>query len=95
MKTSEEYLIKHSQHVCINAFDDIDFAGFPRGIFGCTPHDMMHSFLEGVMKYATRIFIDDFTMRHKAEIDLLVNNMFVNSNHQKIVICQGNFFQKE
>ena len=28
MKTSEEYLIKHSQHVCINAFDDIDFVGF-------------------------------------------------------------------
>ena len=28
------------------------------------------------MKYATQIFIDDFTMRHKAEIDLLVDNMF-------------------
>ena len=44
MKESEAYLINHSQHVCINAFHDVDFAGFPRGIYGCTPHDMMHCF---------------------------------------------------
>ena len=78
LKAAQKYLKEPSQHVCVNAFDDIDFAGFPRGIFGCTPHDMMHCFLEGVLKYATRIFIDGFTSRKKAEIDLLVDNMFAN-----------------
>ena len=78
MKSSDEYLKTHSQHVFINAFDNIDFAGFPRGVFGCTPHDMMHCILEGVLKYATRIFIDGFTSRKKAEIDLLVDNLFRN-----------------
>ena len=77
-KEAYRFLKQHSQHVCINAFQDIDFAGFPRGIFGCTPHDMMHCFLEGILKYTTRLFIHSFTPREKAEIDEFVDHIFHN-----------------
>ena len=76
MKEAGDFLKLHSQHVCVYAFNDVDFTGFPHGIFGCTPHDMMHCFLEGVLKYATRIFINGFTANLKAKIDLLVDNIF-------------------
>jgi hypothetical protein len=69
-------LHNYSQHAVINAFQDMDFAGYERGIFGCTPHDLMHAFLEGVLKYCTRIFINGFTISQKADIDLLVDELF-------------------
>jgi hypothetical protein len=74
-----------SQHAVINAFRDIDFASFPRGIFGCTPHDLMHCFLEGVLKYCTRLFIQRFTDKQKACIDQFVDHIFGNfrSNEKK------------
>jgi hypothetical protein len=78
MKDAFSFLQKHSQHALLNAFHDIDFAGFPRGIFGCTPHDLMHIFLEGVLKYSTRIFINGFLEKHKAAIDKLVEHLFGN-----------------
>ena len=28
MKESGEYLNQHSQHICVNAFNDVDFAAF-------------------------------------------------------------------
>jgi hypothetical protein len=75
IKEAYSYLQKHSQHALLNAFHDIDFAGFPRGIFGCTPHDLMHIFLEGVLKYTTRIFINGFLEKDKAAIDKLVERI--------------------
>jgi hypothetical protein len=75
IKEAYSYLQKHSQHALLNAFHDIDFAGFPRGIFGCTPHDLMHIFLEGVLKYSTRIFINGFLEKDKAAIDKLVERI--------------------
>ena len=71
-------LHEQSQHAVLNAFQDVDFAGFPRGIFGCTPHDLMHAFLEGVLKYCTRIFIAGFRAAVQAEIDLCVDRLFCN-----------------
>jgi hypothetical protein len=71
-----KFLHENSQHAVINAFHDIDFAGFPRGIFGCTPHDLMHAFLEGVLKYCTRIFIKGFSTASQAEIDQCVDVLF-------------------
>jgi hypothetical protein len=76
IKNAFLYLQKQSQHALLNSFHEIDFAGFPRGIFGCTPHDLMHLFLEGVLKYCTRIFINGFLEKHKAAIDKLVEQMF-------------------
>jgi hypothetical protein len=37
-------LHKMSQHVVNNSFHGIDFAGDPRGINACSPHDMMPTF---------------------------------------------------
>jgi hypothetical protein len=78
-------LHNHSQHAVVNAFQNIDFAGYERGIFGCTPHDLMHAFLEGVLKYCTRIFINGFTVSQKADIDLIVDELFskVRSSEKK------------
>jgi hypothetical protein len=36
----------------------------------------MHLFLEGVLKYCTRIFINGFLEKHKAKIDKLVEQIF-------------------
>jgi hypothetical protein len=44
-----------SQHADHNAFNGIDFAKNPWGIHGATPHNLMHMFLEGIMKYASKI----------------------------------------
>ena len=71
-----EVLQEHSQHAVINSFDDVDFAGSKGGIFGATPHDLMHAFLEGILKYSTRLFINGFNTSLKAEIDLLVDEIF-------------------
>jgi hypothetical protein len=70
------HLQASSQHAVINAFQHVDFGGHPRGIFGCTPHDLMHAFLEGVLKYCTRIFVNQFQPRQKAAIDLFVDELF-------------------
>ena len=77
-KDAYNVLKLNSQHACRNAFQDIDFADFPRGIFGSTPHDMMHCFLEGILKYTTRIFMDTFTDSEKAAIDKFVDYIFHN-----------------
>jgi hypothetical protein len=74
--TAYKYLRRYSQHICYNAFNDIDFAGFERGIFGCTPHDMMHCFQHGVLKYVTRIFINSFTSKEKALIDQFIEYIY-------------------
>jgi hypothetical protein len=34
IKKAFQYLQKQSQHALLNSFHEIDFAGFPRGIFG-------------------------------------------------------------
>jgi hypothetical protein len=54
-RESYYYLKLVSQHAVHNAFNGIDFANNPRGIYGATPHDLMHMFLEGIMKYASKI----------------------------------------
>ena len=69
-------LHRRSVHSVVNAFEGIDFGGCPRGIYGCTPHDLMHLFLEGVLKYSTRLFVNRYTIKQKAEIDMLVMKMF-------------------
>ena len=74
--TALESLHRRSFHAVDNAFNDVDFAGFPRGVFGCTPHDLMHLFLEGVLKYCTRLFMSRYSSSQKAVIDQLVTKMF-------------------
>jgi hypothetical protein len=75
-KAAFKFLHSNSQHALVNAFNEVDFAGFPRGIFGSTPHDLMHAFLEGVLKYCTRIFVKGFSTQLQAQIDQCVDCIF-------------------
>jgi hypothetical protein len=67
-----------SQHAVKNAFHSIDMCNNPRGIYGATPHDPMHLFLEGILKYCTKIFVNFYTSKEKALIDLYVDKLFGN-----------------
>ena len=75
-KKATASLHRRSVHAVENSFRDVDFAGFPRGIYGCTPHDLMHLFLEGVLKYCIRLFIHRYTSSQKAVIDQIVSDLF-------------------
>jgi hypothetical protein len=75
-KSATEALHKMSQHVVRSAFENLDFAGMPYGLFGCTPHDLMHAFLEGVLKYCIKVFIDPMPPIQKTKIDMLVDEIF-------------------
>jgi hypothetical protein len=59
-QTAFQNLHQCSQHAVINAFTDIDFAGNPRGIIGSAPNDLIHLFLEGILKYCSSIYCDFF-----------------------------------
>jgi Plavaka transposase len=67
-----------SQHAVINAFTQVDFANNPRGIFGATPHDPMHMFLEGILKYCTGLICSTFTTKGRSDIDIFVDTVFGN-----------------
>jgi hypothetical protein len=75
-RTAFKNLHYQSQHAVKNAFRDIDMGNNPNGIFGATPHDPMHMFLEGVLKYSTKLFINLYLPKEKAEIDLFVDHIF-------------------
>jgi hypothetical protein len=51
LKTIVKQLHSMSQHRHTSAFELIDFGSNTRGICGATPTDLMHAFLEGVLKY--------------------------------------------
>ena len=73
------------QHRHKSAFIGIEFGANDRGIFGATPTDLMHAFLEGVVKYIMREFGNQMTPSEKAEIDYLVDELFArhkSSEHQ-------------
>jgi hypothetical protein len=74
--TAYKNLHCHSQHAVRNAFRNIDFGKNPNGIFGATPHELMHMFLEGVLKYSTKLFVNLYLPKEKAEIDLFVDLIF-------------------
>jgi hypothetical protein len=57
-RVSYNVLHSNSQHAVINAFWDMDLGSNPYGIYGATPHDLMHLFLEGILKYSTKLFVN-------------------------------------
>jgi hypothetical protein len=65
-----------SQHRHLSAFVGCDFGANTRGIIGATPTDLMHAFLEGVLKYALRIYVDPMSPKHKKLLDLLIDKIF-------------------
>jgi hypothetical protein len=74
-KKAVDELQRLSIHVFKNAFDDVDFGGDPRGIFGCTPTDLMHAFLEGVLKHAMIAIFDTILPSKKILLDRLVDDV--------------------
>jgi len=94
-KNALKSLHHRSVHAVRNAFSDIDFAGYERGIYGCTPHDLMHLFLEGVLKYCTRIMVNRYTTSQKAQIDTLVAQMFgsLRSSEKKNILPRASFIK--
>jgi Plavaka transposase len=91
-KEAIKVLHKLSQHAVLNAFNDVDLGINPRGILGATPHDLMHLFLEGILKYSTRIFCDSFVTKQKAELDLFVDKLFgQHRSSEKINMLRTNF----
>jgi hypothetical protein len=65
-----------STHLVNNAFHKVCFGGDNRGIYGCTPTDLMHAFLEGVLKYCMMVAFASLTVAKRAELDRIVHNVF-------------------
>jgi hypothetical protein len=57
-KEAREALHKLSSTAVDNGFHHVDFGGDFLSIHGCSASDMMHAFLEGVLKLCVKIFID-------------------------------------
>lgn len=90
-----EYLKKlhaASQHRHISAFVDVDFGANTRGISGATPTDLMHAFLEGVLKYLLRIIVAPLSHDEKASLDSLITHVF--RNHRGGEMQASTFLKK-
>ena len=75
-KLAREKLKHMSCHVVRNAFHEICFGGDVRGVYGCTPTDLMHAFLEGVLKYCMMVVFSKLTVKNKATMDQIVDTVF-------------------
>ena len=61
----------------ISAFSEIWFGENPNGIYGATPTDLMHAFLQGIIPYLLRIMMESLTIKEKETLDLLCDCCFV------------------
>ena len=66
-----------SMHMHISAFSEIWFGENPNGIYGTTPTDLMHAFLQGIIPYSLRIMMESLTIKEKEALDLLCDHCFV------------------
>ena len=64
-----------TQHVCDLAPFQLSFGGDPTRVFGCTPVDMMHAFMEGLLKYVLVAFFHPLSGKIKADIDVAVDEL--------------------
>ncbi len=82
-----------SCHPVRNAFHSVNFGNDPRGIYGATPTDLLHAFLEGILKYSMGIIFDSsLTARMKVEVDKIVDRCFANNrNSQRKFFPRTNF----
>ena len=67
-----------SQHWHISAFQHVDFGANQRGICAATHTDLMHAFLEGVLKYLLRLWVKPLPANKKTKIDYLICHIFGN-----------------
>ena len=73
-----------SQHWHISAFEHVDFGANKRGICAATPTDLMHAFLEGVLKYLLWLWVDPLPADKKAQIDYLIRHIFGNLRNSEM-----------
>jgi hypothetical protein len=71
LKTIVKHLHSMSQHSHTSALELVDFGSNTLGICGATPTDLMHAFLEGVLKYLLRLVIESIPESKKSQIDIL------------------------
>lgn len=76
-----------TQHCFISGFHGVWFGSNKHGINGATPTDLMHAFLNGVLPYGIKIFVNSMTPTEKSRLDRLVMEVmkFVRSSEK------GNF----
>jgi hypothetical protein len=65
-----------SQHWHWSTFVGVNFAANSFGIHGATPTDLMHAFLEGVVKYIMHLVIDPMKPVDKAQLDFWIDHVF-------------------
>jgi len=66
-----------STHMHSSAFSQIWFGENPHGIYGATPTDLMHAFLQGIIPYSLRIMMSSLTIKEKESLDFLCDRCFV------------------
>ncbi len=62
-----------SHHVHNNASEKVWFSNNPHGILGATPHDLMHAFLHGILRYVVSTMIDPLLPAEKSRLDSMVD----------------------
>jgi hypothetical protein len=60
----------------VGRIQDVDFGSNNCGICAATPTDLMHAFLEGVLKYLLRLWVDPLPPDKKTKIDYLIRHIF-------------------
>jgi hypothetical protein len=84
---SSEALKKYSLHRVKNVFLKLSLGGCKYGIHGQTPVDVMHTLLEGIIKYILKGFFATFTPLAITEFDI----MAVKLNQQSRCYARGQY----
>jgi len=62
-----------SHHIHNNAFKKVWLGNNPHGILGATPHDLMHAFLHGILRYIISTMMDPLLLAEKSRLDSMVD----------------------
>eukprot|EP00978_Attheya_sp_CCMP212_P025387 scaffold81593_cov85-Attheya_sp.AAC.1 len=79
-KQAKHDLHELSQHAMELATSLLSFGGDKHGIFSAQPVDLMHAFLEGIVKYAVCAFFKVFSPTKASGIDAAIDEMFGGGN---------------
>eukprot|EP00978_Attheya_sp_CCMP212_P025389 scaffold81594_cov61-Attheya_sp.AAC.2 len=69
-----------SQHTMELATSLLSFGGDKHGIFSAQPVDLMHAFLEGIVKYAVCALFKGIGPTKASGIDAAIDKMFAGGN---------------
>jgi len=64
-----------SQHMHINAFNDVWLGSNTCGLLEKLPHDMMHAFLHGVLMYVIEVIMSPLNPTEKYHLDSIVDEI--------------------